>query len=65
MTKHNHSMTLRLQPEVAEAVENAAFELRMSQATFIRRAIRRSLEHARIHELPLVRNRQVREALMP
>jgi predicted transcriptional regulator len=64
-TTNNHSMTLRLEPKVAEAVENTAYELRMSQASFIRRAIRRSLEHAQVHELPIVRSRQVKAALMP
>ena len=58
-------MTLRLEPRVAEAVEATAFELRMSQASFIRRAIRRSLEQAQMHELPIVRRREVQAALMP
>jgi predicted transcriptional regulator len=62
---NTHSMTLRLQPQVAEAVETTAYELRMSQASFIRRAIRRSLEHAQMHELPIVRTREVQAALMP
>jgi len=61
----NHSMTLRLEQTLAESLENTAFELRMSQAAFIRRAIRRSLEHSQAHELPLVRQRDIQAALMP
>ena len=64
-TTNSHSMTLRLEPRVAEAVETTAYELRMSQASFIRRAIRRGLEHAQAHELPIVRQREVQAALMP
>jgi predicted transcriptional regulator len=60
----NHSMTLRLDPTLAETLESTAFDLRMSQAAFIRRAIRRSLEHSQAHELPLVRQRDIQAALM-
>jgi len=48
---------------VAEAVQLTAHELRMSQACFIRRAIRRSLDHAQTHELPVMRDREVQAAL--
>lgn len=58
-------MTLRLQPQLAEALECTAYELRMSQASFIRRAIRRGLEHAQAHELPIVRQREIQNVLMP
>jgi len=64
-TTYNHPMTLRLEPRVAEAVETTAYELRMSQASFIRRAIRRGLEHAQANELPIVRRREVQAALTP
>jgi predicted DNA-binding protein len=43
MTKPTHAMTLRLSPEIAEAVENRAYENGYSQADWIRSAIRRSL----------------------
>jgi predicted transcriptional regulator len=63
--KNTYSMTIRLPPQIAEALESTAFELRMSQAAFVRRAIRRSLEHAHAHELPVVRRREVQAASRP
>jgi len=41
-----HAMTLRLSPEIAEAIENRAFERGCSQAEWIRAAIRKSLVQA-------------------
>lgn len=43
MKKPTHCTTLRLSPDVAEAVENRAYERGCSQANWIRRAIRRAL----------------------
>lgn len=57
-------MMLRLPPHIAEALESTVVELRMSQSAFVRRAIRRSLEHTQAHELPVVRRREVQAALM-
>lgn len=67
MTKpkeHSYAMTLRLQNEMAEEVENIAFTLNLSRAAFVRRSIRRAIEHAHQHELPLL-NRKVLEAIRP
>jgi predicted transcriptional regulator len=57
-------MTLRLQSKMAEEVENIAFTLNLSRAAFVRRSIRRAIEHARQHELPLL-NKKVLEAIRP
>lgn len=43
MNKSKHCMTLRLPPEIAEEIENRAFEKHVSQAAWIRRAIHSSL----------------------
>jgi hypothetical protein len=42
-SRYQHAMTLRLSPEIAEAVENEAYERGCSQADWIRLAIRRLL----------------------
>jgi predicted DNA binding CopG/RHH family protein len=57
MKKRIHSMTLRLSPEIAEAVENRAFERGISQADWIRLAIRRSLIEAHEDESQVRRKR--------
>jgi hypothetical protein len=62
-TNNTFSMTLRLSPEIASEVENTAYELRMSKAAWIRRSIRRGLEHSGTRELPLLNNQAIREAL--
>lgn len=46
MKTPTHAMTLRLSPEIAEAIENRAFERGCSQADWIRTALRRSLVQA-------------------
>jgi predicted DNA-binding protein len=51
MKKRIHSMTLRLSPEIAEAVENRAYERGCSQADWIRRAIRRALVEEHENEM--------------
>jgi hypothetical protein len=51
-----HSMTLRLTLELAEAVEDRAFERAVSQADLIRMAIRHFLIEA--HEDDLQRRRR-------
>jgi predicted DNA-binding protein len=61
MKKVVHSMTLRLPPEIAEAVENRAFEKGVSQANWIRMAIRRSLIEAHEDELQRRRKRATEE----
>jgi predicted DNA-binding protein len=58
-------MTLRLQSEMADDIENVAYTLNLTRAAFVRRSIRRAIEHARQHELPLLRNTQVLEAIRP
>jgi predicted transcriptional regulator len=62
--QHPYAMTLRLQTEMAEEIENIAFTLNLSRAAFVRRSIRRAIEHARQHELPLL-NKKVLEAIRP
>lgn len=57
-------MTLRLEQEMADEVENIAFTLNLSRAAFVRRSIRRAIEHAQEHELPLL-NKRVLEAIRP
>ena len=57
-------MTLRLETQMADDVEDIAFTLNLSKAGFVRRSIRRAIEHARQHELPLL-NRKVLEAIRP
>ena len=57
------AMTLRLDSNLADDLSDVSDTLRMSKASWIRRAIRRSIEHARIHELPLIAQRGVRDAL--
>jgi hypothetical protein len=49
---------------MAEEVENIAYTLNLSRAAFVRRSIRRALEHARQHEVPLL-NKRVLEAIRP
>jgi predicted DNA-binding protein len=63
--QHRYAMTLRLQSEMAEEVENIAYTLNLSRAAFVRRSIRRAIEHAHQHELPLLRNKRVLEAIRP
>ena len=63
--QHPYAMTLRLQTEMAEEVENVAFTLNLSRAAFVRRSIRRAIEHAHRHELPLLKNKKVLEAIRP
>jgi hypothetical protein len=57
-------MTLRLENRMADEVEDLAFTLNLSKAAFVRRSIRRAIEHARQHELPLL-NKRVLEAIRP
>jgi predicted DNA-binding protein len=64
MTNQNRiAMTLRLSADMADQLSDVSETLRMSKAAWVRRAIRRSLEHARVHEVPLLRQRGVQEAL--
>ena len=62
--QHSYAMTLRLQNRMAEEVEDIAYTLNLSRAAFVRRSIRRALEHAHQHELPLLNN-NVLEAIRP
>ena len=63
--QHPFAMTLRLQSEMADEIENVAYTLNLTRAAFVRRSIRRAIEHARQHELPLLKNKQVLEAIRP
>jgi len=63
--KLHYAMTLRLQNEMADEIENVAYTLNLTRAAFVRRSIRRAIEHARQHELPLLKNKQVLEAIRP
>jgi len=51
MRNATHSMTLRLSPDVAAAVEERAYERGISQADWIRLAIRRALVEEQENEL--------------
>jgi hypothetical protein len=62
--EHQYAMTLRLQQQMADEVEDIAFTLNLSRAAFVRRSIRRAIEHARQSELPLL-NKKVLEAIRP
>jgi predicted transcriptional regulator len=62
--KYPVAMTLRLQEQVADEIEDIAFTLNLSKASFIRRSIRRAIEFARQHELPLI-DKLVKKALKP
>jgi hypothetical protein len=50
--KHTYAMTLRLDEQMADSVEDVAFSLNLSQAAFIRRSILRAIRHAHQFELP-------------
>jgi predicted DNA-binding protein len=63
--QHPFAMTLRLQNEMADEIENVAYTLNLTRAAFVRRSIRRAIEHAHQHELPLLKNKQVLEAIRP
>jgi hypothetical protein len=56
-------MTLRLENRMADEIEDIADTLSLSRAAFIRRSIRRALDHARQHELQQLKNKQVLEAI--
>ena len=58
-------MTLRLENQMADDVEDTAFSLNLTRAAFVRRSIRRAIQHAHQHELPLLRNKKVLEAIRP
>jgi hypothetical protein len=49
---------------MADEIEDIADTLNLTRAAFVRRSIRRGLDHARNHELPLL-NKQVLEAIRP
>jgi len=68
MTKtkqHPFAMTLRLENQMADEVEDIAYSLNLTRAAFVRRSIRRAIEHARRHELPLLKSRKVLAAIRP
>jgi hypothetical protein len=62
--RHEYAMTLRLENQMADEVEDIAFTLNLSKASFVRRSTRRAIEHARQHESPLL-NKKVLEAIRP
>jgi hypothetical protein len=57
-------MTLRLESQMADEIEEIAYTLNLSRAAFIRRSIRRAIQYARKKELPLL-NARVRKAIRP
>ena len=63
--RHEYAMTLRLEDHMADEVEDIAYTLNLTRAAFVRRSIRRAIEHARQHELPLLKNKNVLEAIRP
>ena len=64
-SKLHYAMTLRLESHMADEIEDIAYTLNLSRAAFIRRSIRRGIDHARQHELPLLKNKKVLEAIRP
>ena len=63
-TTYPIAMTLRLESEMAHEIEDIAYILNLSRVAFIRRSIRRAIQHARKKELPLL-NARVRKAIRP
>ena len=59
-----HTMTLRLSELTASDLESVSRDLSLSKSAFIRRSIRRAIEHARQYELPLI-TQQIRQAIQP
>ena len=62
--KYTVAMTLRLDQPMADDVEDIADSFNLSKASFVRRSIRRAIQYARLHELPLI-DRRVRRVLTP
>jgi len=63
-TTYPIALTLRLENQMAEEIEDIAYTLNLSRAAFIRRSIRRAIQHARLRELPLLSAR-VKKAIRP
>ena len=57
-------MTVRLENSMADELSSVAYDLNLSAAAFIRRSLRRAIEHTKQYELPLLNDR-VKEALRP
>jgi hypothetical protein len=62
--KYPVAMTLRIETQMADEIEEIAGNLNLSKAAFIRRSIRRAVQHSRKYELPLL-NPRVRKAIRP
>ena len=58
-----YALTLRLPKNAVESIDEIATALSMSRTGWIRKAINRSVMFAKIHELPLVRQPEIRAAL--
>ena len=58
-----HNMTVRFSNELAQDLAEISGALRMTKAAWIRKAIRRGIEHARVSELPLLQNPKIQDAL--
>jgi hypothetical protein len=58
------AMTLRLDRQLDDDLAATAVDLRMTKADFARRSIRRAVEHARKHEIPLITER-IRRVMDP
>ena len=61
--QNSTAMTLRLTEDLADQLADVSHTLRMSKSAWVRKAIRRSIEYTRVHELPLLERRGIREAL--
>jgi hypothetical protein len=48
---------------VVDRRDDAAYTLKMSRSAFIRRCITRGLDYSEVHELPLLENRSIKNAL--
>ncbi len=59
-----YPMTLRLSERLLENLDLVSQQLRMSRSAYIRRAIRKELQHSLKNELPLIRDPAIQEALM-
>jgi len=59
------AIVLRMSPDLLGHVDDVRTSLAMSRTGWLRRAIRRQLEFAHDHELPLVQDPAIRRALQP
>jgi len=64
-TIKKRAIVLRLPEELVDRIDAVRDELRMDRTTWLRKAVRQQLEHARRNELPLIQDPAIRRALQP